>query len=175
MLASDKLALANNIATSDGESLSAEYTTAYTNLSQLPFEAQLTVWGEYSNEIKPGKFINLLTYDKNGQSHYTTGVYYIVEVLDDISAEGYIQTATMIKNMASLTSGAIDADDSTGSTNDSYTENSGVVSYTISQKPKDSVSTVNKDDLATTRVKNARSNFGLTTSTKPIDTRINPY
>lgn len=119
------------------ESLSAEYSQSYINLEDMPFEAQLTVWGEYSDEIKPGKFIDLLTYDINGNKHYTSGVYYITEVTDDVSAQGFIQTLSMIKNISAYNTGSVNADDTTGSNKpNSYGEDtSSVVSYTMAQKP----------------------------------------
>ena len=132
------------------EGLSAEYTESYLKLENLPFEAQLTVWGDYSNHIKPGNFINLLTYDTSGHSHYTTGTYYITEVVDDVSAEGFIQTITMIKNISAYSSGSINGDDATGMNKESDTgENVGTNNYTMPQQMKGS-------GLSDERIKNAQ-------------------
>lgn len=135
MLLGDKNDLVNPTSSSNADSLSAEYTANYTELDNLPFEAQLTIWGEYSNDIKPGNFIELLTYDTNGQKHYTTGNYYITEVIDDVSNEGFIQTITMIKNLSAYREGSINADDNTSSSKEDYTEGriSGSVYYTVPQ------------------------------------------
>lgn len=118
---------------SSADTLSAEYTDAYLKLENMPFEAQLTVWGEYSDEIKPGKFIDLLTYDTNGNKHYTSGTYYITEVMDDVSAQGFIQTLSMIKNISAYSTGSVNADDTTGSNNSDSGESNGAVLYTMPQ------------------------------------------
>ena len=153
MLSENKLEITDIKPSSAKTSLSAEYTQQYLDLEQLPFEAQISVWGDYSNDIKPGKFIDLLTYDAQGHQHYTTGTYYITEVVDDVSAEGYIQTATMIKN-TTFSTGSVNADDNTGSNKvDSPSENTvGAVNYTITQG-------VNKNtNLEKERIKNANAN-----------------
>ena len=136
----------NTKSSSSADTLSAEYSDAYLKLENMPFEAQLTIWGEYSDEIKPGKFIDLLTYDINGNKHYTSGVYYIIEVTDDVSSQGFIQTLSMIKNISAYSTGSINADDTTGSIKSDEGESSGVNSYTIPQS--DNFSTGSSDSNA---------------------------
>ncbi len=166
MLSANKLDITNIKSSSTASSLSAEYTEEYRKLKDLPFEAQISVWGDYSNDIKPGKFINLLTYDTQGHEHYTSGLYYITQVVDDVSAEGYIQTATLIKNTAFGSSGSIDADDNTGSNKvDSPGETTvGIVNYTVPQRINKSTS------LEKERVKNANNTFSslANSSSAPI-------
>ncbi len=170
MLSKDKLDITSIKSSATKNNLSAEYTSEYTNLENLPFEAQLSVWGDYSNDIKPGKFINLLTYDTMGHKHYTTGVYYITEVVDDISSEGFIQTATMIKNISAYNTGAINADDSTElNKSDGFGENTtGTVSYTLPQKVADDLQKVKGSGLSNERVNNANNRTMFTGNTTPI-------
>ena len=148
------------------DALSAIYSEDYNKLNELPFQAQLTVWGEYSNTIKPGNFINLLTYDTNGQNHYTTGVYYITEVVDNVSSEGFIQTITMIKNTTSYNVEGIEADDTTGFTNSKESENNNV--GVIAQTPKQIIEQLEDSNSTTTSRGKIRNTPFISNTTEPI-------
>jgi hypothetical protein len=74
----------------------------FDEIEKLCFEATLTIWGQYSNEITPGKYIDLTINTLNNRRHYASGNYYIVEVVDEVSSSGYIQTLTLIKNTTTV-------------------------------------------------------------------------
>lgn len=74
----------------------------FDKIEKLCFEATLTIWGQYSNEITPGKYIDLTINTLSNQRHYASGNYYIVEVVDEVSSQGYIQTLSLIKNTTTV-------------------------------------------------------------------------
>lgn len=82
---------------SSQEGISANFENKLHELETLPFEATLTIWGEYSADIAPGNYVSLIITDNQGREHYATGSYYIIEVQDQISSSGYIQTLTLFK------------------------------------------------------------------------------
>ena len=89
-------------ATSSKSSLDIINKNTFDEIEKLCFEATLTIWGQYSNEITPGKYIDLTINTLNNRRHYASGNYYIAEVVDEVSSQGYIQTLTLIKNTTTI-------------------------------------------------------------------------
>lgn len=92
--------------------------------------------------------------DINGKEHYSTGTYYIIEVQDDISSSGYIQTLTLFKKsdkfMQGLLGNNLNSSEPTG-------ESSGIHSYTPA-KEADKLQKVDADtSLSDKRVQNSNN------------------
>lgn len=94
------------IKSSSSESeLSANLSNLYNDLSNYTISAELTLWGEYSKGYTPGDYVDLIVMTAGGHRHYSSGVYMITSMDDNISASGYTQTMKLLKiNKASGTS-----------------------------------------------------------------------
>lgn len=119
---------------STADSLSKTQYVISEKLRNLCFEATLTLWGRYSNRIKPGYFIDLTSLNFEGKQHYTSGIYFILEVVDEVSSSGYIQTLSLLKNVSNAYSSinGVTSEDTTSNTN-TEEEESKTVPYTALQ------------------------------------------
>lgn len=147
--------------------LSATYNEVLDNIKTFPFEATLTIWGEYSADIAPGNWVSLVVLDSTGREHYATGTYYIIEVQDEVSSNGFIQTLTLFKKSDKFMEGLLgksnNNDDTTG-------ESSGTHSYTPA-KEADKLQKVDTDSsLSNERVQNANNSnyWGKLNTSEPI-------
>ena len=86
------------IKTSTSESdLSASLSNLYHELSEYAISAELTLWGEYSKGYTPGDYIDIVVMTAGGHRHYSSGIYMITSMEDNISGAGYTQTMRLLK------------------------------------------------------------------------------
>ena len=86
------------IKTSTTESeLSANLSNLYNDLSNYAISAELTLWGEYSKGYTPGDYVDIIVMTAGGHRHYSSGVYMITSMEDNISGAGYTQTMRLLK------------------------------------------------------------------------------
>ena len=117
------------IKTSTTESeLSATLSNLYNDLTNYAISAELTLWGEYSKGYTPGDSIDIIVMTAGGYKHYSSGVYMITSMEDNISGAGYTQTMRLLKlnkksasvNSSSITNSVLSIDES-GNIITSYT------------------------------------------------------
>ena len=117
------------IKTSTTESeLSATLSNLYNDLTNYAISAELTLWGEYSKGYTPGDSIDIIVMTAGGYKHYSSGVYMITSMEDNISGAGYTQTMRLLKlnkksasvNSSSITNPVLSIDES-GNIITSYT------------------------------------------------------
>ena len=86
------------VKTSTTESdLSATLSNLYNELSEYAISAELTIWGEYSKGYTPGDYLDIVVMTAGGHRHYSSGVYMITSMEDNISGAGYTQTMRLLK------------------------------------------------------------------------------
>lgn len=77
--------------------LSATISNLYNELSEYAISAELTIWGEYSKGYTPGDYLDIIVMTAGGHRHYSSGVYMITSMEDNISGAGYTQTMRLLK------------------------------------------------------------------------------
>ena len=77
--------------------LSATLSNLYNDLSNFAISAELTLWGEHSKGYTPGDYIDIIVMTAGGHRHYSSGVYMITSMEDNISGSGYTQTMRLLK------------------------------------------------------------------------------
>ena len=86
------------VKTSMSESeLSATLSNLYDELSEYAISAELTLWGEHSKGYSPGDYIDIIVMTAAGHKHYSSGIYIITSMEDNISGAGYTQTLRLLK------------------------------------------------------------------------------
>ena len=84
--------------------LSANLSNLYNELTEYAISAELTLWGEYSKGYTPGDYIDIIVMTAAGYRHYSSGVYMITSMTDNISGAGYTQTMRLLKMNKNLDS-----------------------------------------------------------------------
>lgn len=79
--------------------LKSVLSDTWNSLQSLTYTAELTLWGDFSNKYTPGKYVDIIVMG-NGKKHYSSGIYYVIQIQDNISSDGYTQTLKLIKNTA---------------------------------------------------------------------------
>ena len=85
------------VSSSSQTGLDATLSSKFSDMSQWPISAELTLWGEYSKGYAPGDYLDIVVMGADGVKHYASGVYMILEMTDNVSSEGYIQSLSLFK------------------------------------------------------------------------------
>ena len=85
------------VSSSSQTGLDATLSSKFSDMSQWPISAELTLWGEYSKGYAPGDYLDIVVMGADGVKHYASGVYMILEMTDNVSSEGYIQSLRLFK------------------------------------------------------------------------------
>lgn len=120
--------------------LDNQVSSTYNDLSEYAITAELTLWGEYAKTYSAGDFVDLIVSTASGKRHYSSGIYMITSLEDDISNSGYTQTMRLLKNVGrNVTSSSTS---NTLSTPDLTVDGKGniIATYTKTTKNEESTS-----------------------------------
>lgn len=117
--------------------LDSKISSIYNDLSEYAITAEVTLWGEYAKSYSAGDFVDLVVSTASGQRHYSSGIYMITSLEDDISSAGYTQTMRLLKNVGKNVSSSTSK--STITTPDLKVDGKGniIASYTQPNKGTD--------------------------------------
>lgn len=85
------------VSSTSQSNLDATVSGYFNNLKNLTISAELTLWADYSKTYYPGGYINITVIGAGNIVHYSSGIYYITQVTDSVSSEGYTQTLKLLK------------------------------------------------------------------------------
>lgn len=103
---------------------------AFDDLQKMVFPAELTLWaGTDTKSYAPGDFLDITVIGNGGIRHYSSGVYLILHIDDNISADGFTQTMKLLKNPNAISSST---DLNTSAVNS--TKENTITSYTSTGK-----------------------------------------
>jgi hypothetical protein len=88
----------NVVSSSSETELKTQMSSTFNDLVRYSNEAELTVWGDFSNKYTAGGYVDIAVYGQ-GLKHYTSGIYMILRIQDSITSSGYTQTMKLLKNM----------------------------------------------------------------------------
>lgn len=83
--------------------LNASLANRWNELTDYTIKAELTIWGNSGRDIAPGNYINVVVMGAS-KSHWSSGTYFVIKSKDSITASGYTQTLTVLKNPANIQS-----------------------------------------------------------------------
>lgn len=151
--------------------LKANLSSTWEAMKNYSYSAELTVWADFNNVFIPGNFIDIIVTGNGKQQHYSSGIYMILNITDNISADGYTQTLKLFKmqnsyNKSSSSGSAVNGillDAYGNQYNASKTETSSkstdyVTSYTIA--PKASEASNNQNVSNTNKTNNRKTSTG---------------
>lgn len=83
------------------DELRTQLSSIWNDLQNFCYKANLTVWADGTNKYAPGNYIEVIIMG-NGMRHYASGTYYILEINDTISSDGYAQSMVLLKGSDQL-------------------------------------------------------------------------
>lgn len=130
--------------------LNTKLTNTWSDLKGFSYSAELTLWGDVSKGHQPGDYLDLTVTGAGGVQHYASGIYMILKIDDNISADGYTQTMKLFKIQKEIaktvsrpeyveaevigSDGEVISGDAPGNSTSTSTSSS-VISYTPPQGP----------------------------------------
>lgn len=86
------------VSSSTENELGVKVSETFNNMASYANQAELTVWGDYSNRFTAGGYVDITVYGQEIQ-HYSSGIYMIIKIQDSITQSGYTQTLKLLKNV----------------------------------------------------------------------------
>lgn len=118
--------------------ISSNLSSMWNELNNLTVQADLTVWGTFSNRFRAGGYVKVIICGTENV-HYTSGIYLITSIDDNVSTNSYTQSMKLIRLNESYSKESIN-ENQTVQENEGgvqLTNNKNVSDYTYRQPPKE--------------------------------------